>query len=450
MKLSNLLTLKFEQPEWKADPELAVINVILDENPNIISLIKDDLNKVNHDKSIGRQDSPSVEQVLRAAIYKEMRKLSYRDLEYAQEDSKLCEHFVKLEGRKEPFSYQVLQKYISAISPETLKQVLVEINTIAMSEGMEGIKAIKKIRLDTTVVETDIEYPTDNKLVWDSIRVLERNIRRIARNYAQEYRSNKKQAKKNFLKINLEKKAQKREEVFEEQLKLLSSEIGKAERLKRYLLTLGDESQSPAEELEKLMVLCRQVYDVAYRREIMKEEIPSREKLFSIFETHTDIIVKGHREVKFGHKVSLATGQSNLILDCEIIKGNPKDSQLFESPLQRIKQAYNRPIESVVTDGGYASKANMTIAREAGIRNIVFNKIVGSMKSVVQSKHLETKLRKWRSGIEAVISNVKRGFGLRRCTWKGEDHFGSKVLWSVIGYNFRVISNFFIGQLLLT
>ena len=94
-----------------------------------------------------------------------------------------------------------------------------------------------------------------------------------------------------------------------------------------------------------------------------------------------------------------------------------------------------------------ASKANAAYAKEKGIVNIVFNKIVGSLKNIVSSKNMETRLKKWRSGIEANISNLQRGFNLSRCNWKGFGHFSSKVYWSVIAYNIRVMAAAMIQQM---
>jgi len=91
---------------------------------------------------------------------------------------------------------------------------------------------------------------------------------------------------------------------------------------------------------------------------------------------------------------------------------------------------------------------NQEIAKGYGIVNIVFNKIVGSLKNVVTSVQMETRLKKWRSGMEAVISNLKRGFQLFRCEWKGRGHFDAKVLWSVIAYNIRVMTCFMLEKLM--
>jgi IS5 family transposase len=164
------------------------------------------------------------------------------------------------------------------------------------------------------------------------------------------------------------------------------------------------------------------------------------EKIFSIYKRHTDIIVKGQREVQFEHKVQTSGGKSNLILTCEIVQGNPKDSELFEGTIEEVKEEYGKTPESSAADGGYASGANMKYGQEAGIVNIVFNKIVGSMVNVCTSKRKESLLKRWRVGMEAVISNLKRGFDIRRCNWKGWKHYRQKVFWSVIGYNIRVMA----------
>ena len=201
--------------------------------------------------------------------------------------------------------------------------------------------------------------------------------------------------------------------------------------------------------MESFIPMCRKVYSQTERFQIYGVQVPNSEKIFSIYEPHTDIIVKGSRDVKFGHKVDFSGGKSNLILDCAILTGNVSDTKLFQPALERIEENYGKIPESTCTDGGYASKGNSEYAQKKGIKNIVFNKIVGSLKNIVSSLNMETRLKKWRSGMEAVISNVKRGTGLFRIDWKGFEHFKSKVLWGVIAYNIRVMAGHIIGDLKL-
>ena len=190
-----------------------------------------------------------------------------------------------------------------------------------------------------------------------------------------------------------------------------------------------------------------QVYDITYRKEITGEKVPNEEKLFSIYELHTDIIVKGQREALFGHKINLATGKSNLVLDCQVLRGNPADKSLYEPTIERVIENYGIvPLDSS-TDGGYANLYNLNYAKETGITNIVFNKVVGNMQNIASSLNMITRLKKWRSTIEAIISNIKRGFKIFTCNWKGWEHFQSKVLWSVLAYNFRVLTGLILTRL---
>ena len=141
MKLFNDFTIKFEKTDWSKNPEFCVIDTILENRPDIIRLFEKDILGDEKRSNFGRQDTPSVEQIVRAAIYKEMRRMDYRELEYAQNDSRICTTFIKLDER-EPFSFQMFQKYISRISQETLDRVLVEINRIAIVEGFEQLQSI--------------------------------------------------------------------------------------------------------------------------------------------------------------------------------------------------------------------------------------------------------------------------------------------------------------------
>ena len=104
-------------------------------------------------------------------------------------------------------------------------------------------------------------------------------------------------------------------------------------------------------------------------------------------------------------------------------------------------------MQSVAADGGYASKANQQKALDQGLSNVVFNKVVGSLQNIASSKNMQTRLRKWRSGIESTISNLKRGFNISKCNWKRWGNFQAKVLWSVIAYNIRVMTGLVIAKI---
>lgn len=187
---------------------------------------------------------------------------------------------------------------------------------------------------------------------------------------------------------------------------------------------------------------------MTFWKEVEGKKVHIDNKIVSIFEVHTDIIVKGARETLFGHKVNLASGKSNLILDCQILKGNPADKSLYQPTIDCIIENYGIVPRDSTADEGFASIANQEFAKKTGIINIVFNKIVGKMQNIATSLNMVTRLKKWRSSSEAIISNFKRGFNIRVCNWKGWEHFQSKVKWSVMAYNIRVITSLFENRIM--
>jgi len=377
-----------------------------------------------------------------------MNTLTYRQLEYAQHDSRICSLFIKLDGRS-PISFSVWQKYISMIKAETLEKVMVAINKIAQAEGLDDFS---KARQDSTAIESNIHYPTNNSLMWDCIKTIDRLLVKLCNKTGGviTVRRYKKQAKKHYFKINNTKQGEKRKETFGKQLKLLRTSINQAETALVALTSLryaDNSAHTIAGEIKTLLPKAEMVYGMTHRREILGEKVPNEDKLYSIFEDHTDIIVKGSREATFGHKINLATGATSLIIDCRILDGNPSDTKAYVGVIERIKKNYGVVPRDMVTDGGFASLENQKLAQKNGIINIVFNKIVGSLRNFTSSVNMETRLKKWRSGIESVISNFKRGFDIFRCDWKGRTHFDAKVYWSVIAYNIRVMTNLLIGKM---
>ncbi len=443
MKLYSDLVLKFEKSDWSKNPEFGVIDTILELHPEIYHIFKSDIIGNEDINNFGRKDTPTVEQIVRAAIYKEMKGYDYRELEYAQSDSRICATFIKLDMRS-PFCFQTFQKYISRIKEDTLHKVLVEIIKIAAEEGYEDIS---KIRQDSTVVKSNIHYPTNNSLVWDCIKESHRLLSHLKEEVGTlSFIDYTKSAKSTYFKINVTKSKDKQVDLFNKQLIAFTKAINqvsnivkkKFDGLKAYIIVT---------ELEALVPIMEQVYSMTYWQQIKGERVPNDQKLFSIYEGHTDIIVKGGREVLFGHKVNLTTGKSNLIIDCHIPKGNPSDTILFKPTLDRVIDNYGIIPRDSSTDGGYASKENSDYCKSKGLVNIVFNKVVGSLQNIATSLKMETILKKWRSGIEGVISNLKRGFDLRVCAWKGFAHFKAKVMWSVLAYNFRVLTNMTLSRI---
>jgi IS5 family transposase len=437
MKLFEELQLKFEQPNWARDPELGLIDTILDEHPEFLTILQAGIAKGTTTSIFGRKDTPSVEQIVRAAIYKELKGLDYRELEYHQSDSRICCLFIKIDELR-PYSFQMYQKYISKIKSDKLQKILIKLNKIAIDQGLEDIQSLRQ---DTTVVETNIHYPTNNSILWDCIKEANRLLSHLKEEIGElQYMNYSVQAKKTYFKINNTKPKDKRTELFRKQLILYIKTINQLSNVVKKKSGSSIKALAIILQMQEHLKVMEQVHHMVYQKEICGNKVPNEEKIFSIYEQHTDIIVKGGREVEFGHKINLCSGKSNLILNCDIQRGNPADTSLYRDAVDAVVSDYNIIPRDSVSDGGFASLKNQAHAMKTGIVNIVFNKIAGSLQNIASSKNMETRLKKWRSGIEAIISNLLRRFKLRRCTWKGWEHFKAKVLWSVIGYNIRVMT----------
>jgi len=177
------------------------------------------------------------------------------------------------------------------------------------------------------------------------------------------------------------------------------------------------------------------------RRVLCDEAVPAGEKIVSLFEPHADIIVKGSRDVSYGHKLNLTTGRSGLILDLVIEAGNPADSERFVPMLERHIDFYGEAPRQAATDGGYASRNNLSQAKARGVRDMAFHKKAGlRIEDMVKSRWVYRKLRNFRAGIEAGISCLKRAYGLTRCTWRGLDHFRAYVWSSVVAFNLALFA----------
>ena len=227
MKLFDDIKIKFERPDWARDPELGLIDTILEKNPNLVALLAEDITQGKKASTFGRKDTPSVEQIVRAAIYKELKGLDYRNLEYHQSDSRICALFIKIDELR-PYSFQMYQYYISKITPDKLQKLLFELNKLAIDAGIEDLKSIRQ---DSTVIETNIHHPTNNSLVWDCIKESYRLLDHLQEEiHGLTYQNYTLQAKKTFYKIN-NTKGDKRKKQFIKQLSLFVKTINQVSNL---------------------------------------------------------------------------------------------------------------------------------------------------------------------------------------------------------------------------
>lgn len=425
--------------------ELAVFSDILDATPKMLDLVYADLTRVSR-KDTGREGM-TAEQVLRCVALKQYRNLSYEELAFHLEDSKSFRAFARLEMGQYPSSSS-LQENIKPLSEETWEAV----HECLMQYAVEaGIETGRKVRIDSTVVESNIHDPSDSTLLWDGIRVITRWLEEghaLAPRPDYRYSDHCRVVKKRLMVVLNAKKAEDRISAYRDMTHYAGKVVGYAKAaipaLQAYQANgIGDllAAMNLAAQLKRAVGLLKKVISQTERRVFGNEKVPVSEKVVSFFEDHTDIIVKKRRETQFGHKIFLTGGKSNLILDCLIARGNPADSDQYIPMLERHKEAFGEMPRQVSADGGFASKDNLTDAKELGVKDAAFAKKRGlSVIDMTKSSWVYKKLRNFRAGIEANISTLKRAFGLDRCTWKGWEGFKQYVWSSIFAYNLQVIA----------
>ena len=412
--------------------ELQAISNWLDTHPEILDWVEADLQPLPV-TDCGRKGLP-VESVLRCAILKQYRQVSYEELAFFLIDSYSFQAFARL-PLEIIHKKAVLQRTISRISEVSWEMI----NQVLLGHAQaDGLERGQVIRMDSTATDSTIHEPRDSSLLWDGVRVLVRlfeQAQEISGSVVLPYRNHQRRAKKRMSAIRYTRGLDKKAALYQDLVQVTRWSLAYIDPVYQ---ALAGSSVNPTHcalwlaEVNHYRGLIERVIDQTERRVFQGEKVPAQDKLFSLFEEHTDIIVKGSRDIQYGHKLNLMTGQSGLVLDVVIEDGNPADTERFIPMLDRHIQHYGKAPRQVAADGGYASTDNLKQAKEKGVKDVAFHKKKGlKVEDMTQSNWVYRKLRNFRAGIEAGISYLKRSFGMGRCSWKGLAHFKSYV-WALL------------------
>ena len=423
--------------------ELESISRILDANPTICDLALQDLSEGSKKASRAGARGMTADQVVRAAIVKQMLNFTYKELAFHIVDSNSLRRFMYIGIADKGFKKSVLGKNVKALSAQTWEAINSQLVQYAVEEKIEKGR---EVRIDCTVVESNIHEPTDSSLLWDSVRVLARLLHRAKEDFGLRvlFQDHSKRAKRRLLGIMNSRSKKDRRSKYVDLIKVTNKSIGYAQSAIEAIDKVASISNGLIAlrlDLNQYSQLAARVVDQTQRRVLLGENVPASDKVVSLFETHTDIIVKDRRDTFFGHKVCLTGGASNLIVDCLIVDGNPADSSLTLDMLDRQKLLYGRYPLKVALDGGFASKDNLNKAKEKQIKDVCFAKKRGlEVEDMCRSQWVYDRLRRFRAGIESGISWVKRCFGMTRCTWKGLRSFKSYVWASIVSANLLTLA----------
>lgn len=305
--------------------ELEMISRILDETSTIYDHVLQDLNgglKVERNRT--GANGMSAEQVTRVAIVMKLFNFTYEDLAFHISDSRSLRRFCRIGIFDKPFKKSALHENIKRLRPETWEFISLDLLAYAKDNDIEKGR---KARVDCTVVESNIHPPCDSMQLYDCVRVLTRLLTQARDDFKIKivFTDHCRRAKRRMTAIQYAKGDKQRLSPYKDLLKITQKTIGyaiKAEGMMGGRFAANFALLGLLNGIKHYGDLARQVYDQTYRRVIQCESVPADQKVFSIFEDHTDIIIKDRRENHYGHKICLTGGASNLILDCVILKGN--------------------------------------------------------------------------------------------------------------------------------
>jgi len=424
--------------------ELEGMSKILDEIPDAIGLVQADLLSGGIDATRGREGM-TPDQVLRATIVKQMNDFSYDELAFHLGDSSAYRAFCRINISELPPSKSTLHRNVKLLTPETLETIN---RMLVLDAKAKGIENGRKIRTDCTVVEAAIHEPSDSSLLWDCVRVLVRLMSQAQEIVDIHFTDHSRRAKRRRMAIMHTGSSSARVTFYRDLLKVTTKTVNAAQNIAEMLATTlfqDPDTQSNAtqlaEEMKHFIGLAHRVLDQTRRRVIFDESVPACEKVVSIFEPHVDIIVKDRRETLYGHKICLTSGASGMVLDAVVQDGNPADSTLAVDMVKRQGEIYGQYPRQASFDGAFASRANLQEIKQLGVRDVAFSKGRGlGITEMVKSSWVYRQLRRFRAGVEGVISSLKRCFCLDRCTWRGTKSFKAFTWGSILAANLLTLA----------
>jgi transposase, IS5 family len=324
-----------------------------------------------------------------------------------------------------------------ALGPEVLKQIHERLVQIARHEG---VTAGRRMRVDTTVVETDIHHPTDSTLLGDGVRVLTRlmkKVTKIAGAAGTKLRDRSRSVKLRLLEIGRVARAKgpiNRDKLKQRYARLLNATsrvVGQAKRfseeiargVKRSTNVLQQLAlEGLRQELDEMRSRVRQVMKQT-RARILRGNTRSEGKLLSLFEPSTEVIRKGKagKPNEFGKMVKLQEAENQIITDYEVYPRRPCDSDLLLAAINTHQALLGRTPRLVAADAAFYSAKNEVAAKAKGVKRVCIpNRSTKSLeRKREQRKRWFRNGQKWRTGCEGRISVVKRRHGLDRCRYKG-------------------------------
>jgi transposase, IS5 family len=451
---------RFGRPRMEIKDPLKAISRFLDDQPDLTERIRGDLLRGLKKPGSGRGGlTPG--QVLRSLVLMRLKNWDYRELRERIDDGLTLRQFTDFYCALVP-KHDAFQRSFVRLRPQTVKAI----NGLIVRAAVElGLENGAKLRVDTTVVQTNIHHPTDDTLLWDVVRVTTRLVRRLAnalklrriKGFCDRRRSARRRMYE-IQRITTRRRHEQQARIYRVLIGIAEAVVGNA----RAALEMTDKMRGRdrfadmaieefRKQIEHFCALGSRVIDQARRRMLDGEQVPNSEKIYSIFEPHTDLIKRGkvRTPIEFGHKVFLAESEQGLITQYEVLNGNPPDELHVAPSLRRHRQAFGRVPELYGSDRGFFNEQNLTSCKQEGVKVVCIPQRGGKKTAEREAyeKSADFKQgRHFRAGIEGRISVLLRGRGMKRCLAQGRDRFELLVGTAVLANNLMRVADLLAKQ----
>ena len=387
---------QFGLPQFKVSEDYQIIDQVLSDESVILTLAKD-----FPDTATGRNRTP-VEQTLRFLVLKHQRGLDYRSLERTLKVNLEDRWFCKVSGNDTP-CFKTLQNQISQISEQAIKAI----NDRIMDEARKRkLTKGKKMRVDSTVTESNIHYPTDFSLIVDGIGKINKTLAKL-NIIPKGYRSFKRKIKQqiNIIRTIGRKNKEVREKTIKAIVKMGKTVINRTKHFKRKSIS----------ETRKILE------KIVEQTELALQGQKPKDRIVSIHDLDARPIIKGkaNKPCEFGQETQVQEDE-HFVTNWEI-NNKSSDTEFFSKAIDKHREIFDRPPNTVATDRGYWSPDNKAYAKKAGVKNISMPKKgkLNKQEKEFQNTRVFKKAQRFRAGGEAKISLLKRKYKLDRCEYQG-------------------------------
>lgn len=414
------------------DPELRRIDEVL-EDEALIEPVEEALRRRRPKSRLrGRPGTPAAV-VLRLLVLKHLYAWSFADCEREVRGRLIYRAFCRLECERVP-DEKTLIRLAQALGPEVWKAILGRLVQVARRRR---VVRGRKLRVDTTVVETNIHHPTDSSLLGDGVRVITRTLYKIRQGVGSlRFRDRTRSVERRVLEI-----AQQSRKLGEEAQagvkKLYRRLMGTTRAVLREANRAVASARRRAQKLEargrqRVQGLCQQIKQMSEltqrvlgqtRARVLQGDTHHPHKVLSVFETHTEAIRKGKpvKPTEFGKLVKVQEVEAQFITDYQVCAERVPDGELWEPSLERHQQIFGGPPHLATADAAFASAANEKLAEERGVRRVALPRRgrLSEARRAHQKQGWFRRAMRWRTGCEGRISALKRRHGLARCRYEG-------------------------------